>query len=114
MSIQIAFLLLSACSGRRRSVLPFPQLAFRAPGPRRFSMNGYSRRDFLKTGIAAGTVASVGTPLLAEKRTALDKVTLGKSGVQVTRLAFGTGSNNGHVQYSLGQKDFSKLVAYAY
>jgi 1-deoxyxylulose-5-phosphate synthase len=77
-------------------------------------MNGYSRRDFLKTGIVAGTVASVAPPLLAEKRTALDKVTLGKSGVQVTRLAFGTGSNNGHVQYSLGQKDFNKLVAYAY
>jgi predicted aldo/keto reductase-like oxidoreductase len=77
-------------------------------------MNGYSRRDFLKTTIAAGTLASVGTPLLAEKRTALDKVTLGKSGVQVTRLAFGTGSNNGHVQAALGQKDFSSLVAYAY
>jgi predicted aldo/keto reductase-like oxidoreductase len=77
-------------------------------------MNGYSRRDFLKTGIAAGTLASVGTPLLAEKRTAFDKVTLGKSGVQVTRLAFGTGSNNGHTQASLGQKEFSRLVAYGY
>ena len=77
-------------------------------------MNGYSRRDFLKTGIAAGTAATVAPPLLAQKRTALDKVTLGKSGVQVTRLAFGTGSQNGHVQYSLGQKDFNKLVAYAY
>jgi predicted aldo/keto reductase-like oxidoreductase len=76
-------------------------------------MNGYSRRDFLKTGIAAGTIATA-APLIAEKRTALDKVTLGKSGIQVTRLAFGTGSNNGHVQYSLGQKDFNKLVAYAY
>lgn len=78
-------------------------------------MNGYSRRDFLKTGIAAGTIASVGSPLLqAEKRTAFDKVTLGKSGVTATRLAFGTGSSNGHVQSSLGQKEFSKLVAYAY
>jgi len=77
-------------------------------------MNGYSRRDFLKTGVAAGAAASIGTPLLAEKRTALDKVTLGKSGIQVTRLAFGTGSNNGHVQASLGQKEFSRLVAYAY
>src|SRR5579871_3138549 len=77
-------------------------------------MNGYSRRDFLKTGIAAGTVATVGTPLVAEKRTAFDKVTLGKSGIQVTRLAFGTGSNNGHVQASLGQQQFNKLVAYAY
>jgi aryl-alcohol dehydrogenase-like predicted oxidoreductase len=77
-------------------------------------MNGYSRRDFLKTGIAAGAVATAPATILAEKRTALDKVTLGKSGIQVTRLAFGTGSNSGHVQYSLGQKDFNKLVAYAY
>jgi len=77
-------------------------------------MNGYSRRDFLKTGIAAGTLAGVGTPLIAEKRTALDKVTLGKSGLKVTRLAFGTGSNNGHVQSSLGQKEFTRLVHYAY
>jgi len=77
-------------------------------------MNGYSRRDFLKTGIAAGTLAGVGAPLVAEKRTALDKVTLGKSGISVTRLAFGTGSNNGHVQYALGQEKFSKLVAYAW
>jgi 1-deoxyxylulose-5-phosphate synthase len=77
-------------------------------------MIGYSRRDFLKTTIAAGTIASVGTPLIAEKRTAVDKVTLGKSGLQVTRLAFGTGSNNGHVQASLGQEEFSKLIAHAY
>ncbi len=78
-------------------------------------MSPYSRRDFLKTGIAAGTVASVGSlPLHAAKPSATDIVTLGKSGVQVTRLAFGTGSNNGHVQSALGQQQFSKLVAYAY
>jgi aryl-alcohol dehydrogenase-like predicted oxidoreductase len=78
-------------------------------------MSPYSRREFLKTGIAAGTIASVGTlPLHAAKPTATDVVTLGKSGVQVTRLAFGTGSNNGHVQSALGQQQFSKLVAYAY
>jgi 1-deoxyxylulose-5-phosphate synthase len=77
-------------------------------------MNDRSRRDFLKAGIVAGTLASVGAPLIAEKRTAFDKVTLGKSGIQVTRLAFGTGSYNGHVQASLGQKEFSRLVAYAY
>jgi aryl-alcohol dehydrogenase-like predicted oxidoreductase len=78
-------------------------------------MSPYSRREFLKTGIAAGTIASVGTlPLHASKPAATDIVTLGKSGVQVTRLAFGTGSNNGHVQAALGQQQFSKLVAYAY
>ena len=78
-------------------------------------MNGYSRRDFLKTGIVAGTLASVGTlPLEAERRTATSKVTLGRSGVEVTRLAFGTGSNNGHVQAALGQQELSKLIHYAY
>jgi aryl-alcohol dehydrogenase-like predicted oxidoreductase len=78
-------------------------------------MSPYSRREFLKTGIAAGTIASVGTlPLHADKPSATDMVTLGKSGVRVTRLAFGTGSNNGHVQSALGQEQFSKLVAYAH
>jgi predicted aldo/keto reductase-like oxidoreductase len=77
-------------------------------------MNDRSRRDFLKAGIVAGTLASVGAPLIAEKRTAFDKVTLGKSGIQVTRLAFGTGSYNGQIQAALGQKEFSRLIAYAY
>ncbi len=78
-------------------------------------MNGYSRRDFIRTGIAAGTLASVGTlPVRAAGGAATDKVTLGNSGLQVTRLAFGTGSNNGHVQYALGQAEFTKLIRYAY
>jgi 1-deoxyxylulose-5-phosphate synthase len=79
-------------------------------------MSTYSRRDFLKTSIAAGTVASVaGTlPLHAAGRTATDTVTLGKSGIKVSRLAFGTGSNNGQVQAALGQAEFSRLVAYAH
>jgi aryl-alcohol dehydrogenase-like predicted oxidoreductase len=78
-------------------------------------MSPFNRREFLKTTIAAGTVATVGTlPLHATARTATDLVTLGNSGMKVTRLAFGTGTNNGHVQASLGQKEFSRLVAYAY
>ncbi len=80
-------------------------------------MSPFSRREFLKTGVAVGAaVASAGSlPLhAANQRTATDLVTLGKANLQVTRLAFGTGSNNGHVQYALGQTEFSKLVAYAY
>ena len=74
-----------------------------------------SRRDFIKTSVAAGAVASMGSlPLFAERASASSLVTLGKSGVKVTRLAFGTGSKNGQVQSSLGQKEFSRLVAYAY
>src|SRR5215475_12362903 len=80
-------------------------------------MSPYSRRDFLKTSVAAGAVAAGAGSLplqAANKRTATDLITLGKSNLKVTRLAFGTGSNNGHVQYALGQAEFSKLVAYAY
>jgi 1-deoxyxylulose-5-phosphate synthase len=77
-------------------------------------MSGYSRRHFIKTGIAAGTLATVGTLPLHAKATATDMVTLGNSGQKVTRLAFGTGSNNGHVQFALGQAEFTKLVHYAY
>jgi len=41
-------------------------------------------------------------------------VTLGKSNVKVTRLAFGTGSISGRVQQDLGQEQFTRLVRYAY
>ena len=41
-------------------------------------------------------------------------MTLGSSGVKVTRLAFGTGTISGHVQHDLGQERFTRLVRYAY
>ena len=78
-------------------------------------MSPFSRREFLKGSLAAGTLAGIGTiPLQAAPRTATDTVTLGKSGMQVTRLAFGTGTNNGEVQAALGQQEFNRLVHYAY
>ena len=77
-------------------------------------MSPFTRRDFLKTSIAAGTLASVGTTLHAAPPSATDTVTLGKCGVKVSRLAFGTGTDNGYVQAGLGQKEFSRLIAYAY
>ncbi|HEY6446074.1 MAG TPA: aldo/keto reductase [Acidobacteriaceae bacterium] len=78
-------------------------------------MTQFSRRDFLRTGAAAGALAGFGTlPLAAEKQTATDWVTLGKSDVKVTRLAFGTGSYSGAVQRNLGQDGFNRLVRHAY
>jgi aryl-alcohol dehydrogenase-like predicted oxidoreductase len=75
----------------------------------------YSRRDFLKTGLAAGALATTGTlALKAEPQTATDWVTLGKSNVKVTRLAFGTGSFSGQVQRDLGQDQFTRLVRHAH
>jgi 1-deoxyxylulose-5-phosphate synthase len=81
-------------------------------------MSRHSRREFLKTGLAAGAVAASASlrtlPLSGASSAATDWVTLGKSNVKVTRLAFGTGSFSGQVQRDLGQEGFTKLVRHAY
>jgi len=78
-------------------------------------MSPLSRRSFLKTGLAAGAIASVGAlPALAAKSSATDTITLGKSGLKVTRLAFGTGTNSGEVLAALGQQEVTRLVRHAY
>jgi 1-deoxyxylulose-5-phosphate synthase len=78
-------------------------------------MTNVTRRAFLKTGIAAATLAVSRTlPLGTRGGQATDVVTLGRSGVRVTRLAFGTGSLSGQVQRDLGQEGFTRLVRHAY
>jgi len=74
-----------------------------------------SRRNFLKTGLAAGVLAGTGSlPVRAARGTATDWVKLGKSNVKVTRLALGTGTISGKVQRDLGQEGFTRLVRHAY
>jgi aryl-alcohol dehydrogenase-like predicted oxidoreductase len=78
-------------------------------------MTHYSRRDFIKTGLATGALATAGNlPLRADRQTATDRVNLGKTNVKVTRLAFGTGTMGGRVQRELGQDQFTKLVRHAH
>jgi predicted aldo/keto reductase-like oxidoreductase len=78
-------------------------------------MSFHSRRDFLKGGLAATTLAAsrplIGAPA---RRSATELVTMGNSGVKVTRLAFGTGTFSGRVQRELGQDQFTRLVRHAY
>jgi len=78
----------------------------------------FSRRQFLGT-----TITFTGAALLAPaglraadhvKRTAADQVTLGKTGIKLSRLGIGTGTNSGEVQRSLGHEGFNKLIRYAY
>jgi 1-deoxyxylulose-5-phosphate synthase len=88
------------------------------------SGRGVNRRQFLQTSTAlAGTAllapwalnnarAATGTP--ATVRTATDQVTLGNTGLKLSRLGFGTGSNNGHVQTADGKAAFVDLIHYAY
>lgn len=74
-----------------------------------------TRRDFLRSSLAATALAGAGgVTARAAKRSATDWVTLGQSGVKVTRLAFGTGTFSGRVQRDLGQEGFTRLVRHAY
>jgi aryl-alcohol dehydrogenase-like predicted oxidoreductase len=87
-------------------------------------MSTCSRRNFLRTGLAAGALASSGAlaartlkdmlPQAAAGGAATDWITLGNSGVKVTRLAFGTGTYSGKLQRDLGQDQFNRLIRYAY
>ncbi len=79
-----------------------------------------TRRDFIRTSTAlAGTalLSRVGlSSAVAQttKRTAVDQVTLGKTGIKLSRLGFGTGSNNGFEQTAIGKENFRDLIHYAY
>jgi predicted aldo/keto reductase-like oxidoreductase len=77
-----------------------------------------TRRQFLKsTAVLAGTafLSSCSTgPLAKRTPTAVDQVTLGKTGLKLSRLGIGTGSNSGNVQRSLGADGFNRLIRYAY
>jgi predicted aldo/keto reductase-like oxidoreductase len=77
-----------------------------------------SRRHFLEK-TAALTSTALFSPWLARaaqpgKRTATDLVPLGRTGLQISRLGIGTGSNSGRVQFELGKQGFDRLVRYAY
>ena len=80
-----------------------------------------NRRKFIQT----AAVAAAGTALLSRwtlpsafaavaKRTATDQVTLGKTGVKLSRLGIGTGVNNGHDQMGSGKEAFIKMIHHAY
>jgi len=79
-------------------------------------MSHYTRRQFIQTGAAAISSIALGEAAFAEnkKRSATDWVTLGQSGVKVTRLGLGSGSNGGRVQREMGQEAFTKMIRHAY
>src|SRR5678815_2788389 len=79
-----------------------------------------SRREFLQSSITATSAIVLGTGLgsaaaaPAAKRSAVDQVTLGQTGIKLSRLGMGTGSSSGDIQFDLGREGFSRLIRYAY
>jgi 1-deoxyxylulose-5-phosphate synthase len=85
------------------------------------NLKRFNRRAFLKGSLTAtGAVVLGSAPCFAEqatgvrKRTAVDQVVLGKTGIKISRLGMGTGSNSGQVQHDLGREGFNSLVRHAY
>jgi len=79
--------------------------------------NQLTRRQFIERAAAAAgalVVTSCGSLAGNAKRTATDQVKLGNTGIKLSRLGMGTGSNSGNVQYALGRENFNRLVHYAY
>jgi predicted aldo/keto reductase-like oxidoreductase len=79
----------------------------------------FSRRQFIRnatvlSGAAVLSPVAISHSLAATKRTAADQVTLGKTGIRLSRLGMGTGSSNGFEQTALGKEQFTDLVHYAY
>ena len=78
-----------------------------------------TRREFLGRAATFAGAAAFSPALLAAAearavRTAVDQVPLGKTGLKLSRLGFGTGTNSGHVQHALGQQAFNDLIHYAF
>lgn len=83
----------------------------------------FSRRQFVKTSsaLAGGVVLShflhttvCGDEPKHTKCTAVDLVQLGRTGLKLSRLGLGTGTNNGWAQVALGKQAFIKLVHAAF
>jgi predicted aldo/keto reductase-like oxidoreductase len=79
-------------------------------------MTRITRREFIgQTAAAAAVVTSSGIVAAApSQRSAIDRMTLGSTGIQSSRLGMGTGSRGGRIQRDLGQAGFEHLVRYAY
>lgn len=77
-----------------------------------------TRREFLQQAAtfagAACLLPSLATAQETPNRTATDQVPLGKTGLMLSRLGFGAGSNSGNVQKQLGQRTFNDLIHYAF
>jgi hypothetical protein len=78
----------------------------------------FNRRQFLSRSVAlAGMTLLKPVALTAapgKKLTAADQVALGKTGLKLSRLGIGTGSDSGKVQRDLGREGFTRLIRYAY
>jgi aryl-alcohol dehydrogenase-like predicted oxidoreductase len=74
------------------------------------------RREFIGKSLAGAAAAILGASGAAAqaRRTAVDRVPLGKTPIKITRLGIGTGTNGGRIQRTLGEEGLAALIRHAY
>jgi aryl-alcohol dehydrogenase-like predicted oxidoreductase len=91
-------------------------MCYDRPGDYLMSRDRISRRQFIKgAAVTAGVALTAGSSAsAAPAKTATDQITLGNTGIRLSRLGIGTGTISGSVQRSLGHEKFNDLIRYAY
>jgi len=83
-------------------------------------MTNFTRRQFIQTGLAGTIVTCAGLSSLIDpdtKEYMIDEVELGKTGLRLSRLAFGMGSRGGNHesnQTRMGMNKFIEMMQYGY
>jgi predicted aldo/keto reductase-like oxidoreductase len=73
-----------------------------------------NRRQFIKQLTGGAAVLTLGAFAgTSRAATATDRVLLGKSGIEVSRLGIGTGTNGGRIQREMGQPAFTRMIRHA-
>ncbi len=77
-----------------------------------------TRRQFLKDTTVLASAAWITSnsselPAPSIARTAADQVILGNTGIKLSRVGIGSGTNGGNLQRSLGREGFNHLIRYA-
>jgi len=79
------------------------------------SSKGITRRQFIKsTAAVTGAAVLSSSYTIKPKPTAADLVPLGKTGLKLSRIGFGTGTLGGTIQRSLSPDEFNRLMQYAF
>lgn len=81
------------------------------------SQNQITRRHFIQGAAATAGIALVSRTAAfpaQTKKSATDQITLGKTGIRLSRLGIGTGTVSGSVQRGLGHQKFNELIRYAF
>ncbi|MBA4410757.1 MAG: aldo/keto reductase [Odoribacter sp.] len=83
-------------------------------------MKQFSRRQFIQTGLIGAAVLSAGFPNVSyagTKNMQIDRVSLGKTGIKVPRLALGTGTHGGNQSSDMtrmGVENWVKIARHAH